>query len=721
MHNLTWNETTFLQDGQPVNMVSGEFHYFRVPRADWRKRLQLLKQAGGTTIATYIPWLIHEPVEGSFTFGGHDYDELDEFLTICAEEGVQVVARPGPYQYSELRYSGLPEWLCLNYPELLAKNLEGETFNIASISYMHPLFLQKAKAWFDAVCPILKRHTASRGGAIVAAQVDNEAMGVHMWSNGRWYDYNPDTFGFGREDGRWPQFLRRKYGAVEALSRAWESDVPSFAEAMPICRAPDTLGEARRVRDYERCYFEQVADYFVLLADWMRERGLDVPFVHNSPNPETNANYYEAVDKMGPDFLLGSDHYYTLDQTWPQNNPTPQYAIRNFMSLELLRNMGYPPTVFEMPSGSLSDWPPVVASDVKTAYLANAALGMQGWNYYIWTGGPNVPNTGSTTDIYDYGAPVGAFGEVRPMYYAQKAFHEKWSESGLAGSTLMTDLTVGYDREMPRAWCYAGLLGRGESVQRRSGGAGMDGPEVAWEATRQGLISTCLCAGVTPEMCDLERRMPDPAKPLALITSRVMARAAQEKLVQFLKAGGKLLFGPLVPMLDEELNPCTLLSDALGGLPQPVNANAHGMAIMDMAAVTNIMNNGALYASDLPKGAEKLAWDRNTGAALAYKMPAAGGTVVWLGLRWMQAKREHEAMLRALLAELGMTQPVVTHSNPNPFAVVRQGQAGPVCIVMNLYSSAMETDVTVCLDGKKSELGPMTLAPMEVKILPVAR
>ena len=91
------------------------------------------------------------------------------------------------------------------------------------------------------------------------------------------------------------------------------------------------------------------------------------------------------------------------------------------------------------------------------------------------------------------------------------------------------------------------------------------------------------------------------------------------------------------------------------------------------------------------------------------------------GMRWMQAKREHEAMLRALLAELGMTQPVVTHSNPNPFAVVRQGQAGPVCIVMNLYSSAMETDVTVCLDGKKSELGPMTLAPMEVKILPVAR
>lgn len=76
-------------------------------------------------------------------------------------------------------------------------------------------------------------------------------------------------------------------------------------------------------------------------------------------------------------------------------------------------------------------------------------------------------------------------------------------------------------------------------------------------------------------------------------------------------------------------------------------------------------------------------------------------------------------MLRALLGELGLSEPVVTRTNPNPFAVVRQGQQGPVCVVMNLYSSVMETEVTVRLDGKCVELGPLTLAPMEVKILPI--
>lgn len=54
--------------------------------------------------------------------------------------------------------------------------------------------------------------------------------------------------------------------------------------------------------------------------------------------------------------------------------------------------------------------------------MTNAALGMKGSNYYIYTGGPNIPGTGTTDDIYDYHAPIGAFGEVRETYESVKAF-----------------------------------------------------------------------------------------------------------------------------------------------------------------------------------------------------------------------------------------------------------------------------------------------------------
>ena len=47
---------------------------------------------------------------------------------------------------------------------------------------------------------------------------------------------------------------------------------------------------------------------------------------------------------------------------------------------------------------------------------------MKGSNYYIFTGGPNPPGAGNTTDLYDYDASIGANGEIRPLYKAQKAF-----------------------------------------------------------------------------------------------------------------------------------------------------------------------------------------------------------------------------------------------------------------------------------------------------------
>ena len=83
-----------------------------------------------------------------------------------------------------------------------------------------------------------------------------------------------------------------------------------------------------------------------LLAGWLREHGVDTPLTHNSGGPTMNANFLEIVEALGnKTFLLGSDHYYNLDQSWPQNNPTPQYAANIFASLEMLRLMGYPPTV----------------------------------------------------------------------------------------------------------------------------------------------------------------------------------------------------------------------------------------------------------------------------------------------------------------------------------------------------------------------------------------
>ncbi|MCL5996985.1 MAG: beta-galactosidase, partial [Chloroflexi bacterium] len=138
MEPITFDKDCYRIDGQPVYLYSGEFHYFRVPRADWRRRMQLFKEAGGNCIATYVPWLIHEPQEGNIVFGNvPPYRDLEGFLQTAREVGLYVIARPGPYQYSELKYDGLPGWLCENYPQLRAHTVDGKPFRTSSISYLH--------------------------------------------------------------------------------------------------------------------------------------------------------------------------------------------------------------------------------------------------------------------------------------------------------------------------------------------------------------------------------------------------------------------------------------------------------------------------------------------------------------------------------------------------------------------------------------------------------
>ena len=109
MKTLSFDEKTFRIDGKPVYLNSGEFHYFRVPKADWRKRMELLKSAGGNALATYIPWAVHEPEEGKFIFDrGDGITDLADFLECARDAGLYVIARPGPCAYSELVDNGLP-------------------------------------------------------------------------------------------------------------------------------------------------------------------------------------------------------------------------------------------------------------------------------------------------------------------------------------------------------------------------------------------------------------------------------------------------------------------------------------------------------------------------------------------------------------------------------------------------------------------------------------
>jgi len=60
----------FYWKNEPIKIISGAIHYFRVLPEYWKDRLLKLKAMGCNTVETYVPWNFHEPEEGKFNFDG---------------------------------------------------------------------------------------------------------------------------------------------------------------------------------------------------------------------------------------------------------------------------------------------------------------------------------------------------------------------------------------------------------------------------------------------------------------------------------------------------------------------------------------------------------------------------------------------------------------------------------------------------------------------------
>lgn len=158
MKQVTIRGQQFEQNGKPIRLLSGAMHYFRVVPEYWRDRLIKLKAMGLNTVETYVCWNLHEPRPGKFDFkGGLD---LAEYVRIAGELGLMVIVRPGPYICSEWDMGGLPSWL-LKDPNMRMR-------------CAYPPYLKACDRFFDALLPQLVPLQASRGGPIIAMQVENE-------------------------------------------------------------------------------------------------------------------------------------------------------------------------------------------------------------------------------------------------------------------------------------------------------------------------------------------------------------------------------------------------------------------------------------------------------------------------------------------------------------------------------------------------------------------
>ena len=90
-------EDNFYLNDKKVFLNSGEIHYFRIKRELWDKHLEAAKEAGLTTVSTYVPWAWHESEEDVFDFDGTSCPERDlkGWLQRCQAHGLTLHRKTG--------------------------------------------------------------------------------------------------------------------------------------------------------------------------------------------------------------------------------------------------------------------------------------------------------------------------------------------------------------------------------------------------------------------------------------------------------------------------------------------------------------------------------------------------------------------------------------------------------------------------------------------------
>lgn len=161
----------------------------------WREDLRRMKENGIFTIRiAEFAWSKLEPREGEFTF-----EFFDSFLDLAEEEGMKVIfgtptATP-------------PVWLTEKYPEVLNCRLDGTPFRHGMrrhYNYNSPVYRK--------LCSVIVEKAAEHYGqrpCIVGWQIDNEI------------NCEVDVFYSESDTAAFREFLKGKYGTLDALNEAW--------------------------------------------------------------------------------------------------------------------------------------------------------------------------------------------------------------------------------------------------------------------------------------------------------------------------------------------------------------------------------------------------------------------------------------------------------------------------------------------------------------------
>jgi beta-galactosidase len=707
---VTYKQKRFLIDGEPVLVLAGEIHYFRLKRHEWQSRLDRAKEAGLNTVATYIPWMWHETGDGSLDVTGRTRPERDlgAFLDLCIENGFHVIARPGPFTMAELKGEGVPRRVRRDHPEIVPTGWDGKEATTKTVDYLAPAYLKEVRRWYDAVIPVIAERKHRKGAhGVIACQLDNE-IGMLAWVSN-----SPDLTDHLLKD--FNGWLERTYG--DRLGDRYPFAGAPAEERDAAIRSPKNRGYAPALmHDLGAFMRGRFARYVDALREAAERNGLTgIPFLINIHGtgggrgdkfPIGISQLMETYSGK-PGMLSGSDFYLG---SLTVGNAVDLYLINAFM--DAVHDADQPLTVQEFDAGhadygdNLDNMSDMESGDLKSRLCL--AQGVKMINYYVFAGGRNPKldkpagdgndRIGITGERHGFSAPVDPEGRRNLSYEPLKETVRTVNGSAAALAAMHPEydgVTLGFVPDLYLTEYHPPESDRVAAMLTDLEGTRGFGP-------RGALSRGMLFGGFRYRAVDVQRAKLDPADVpvLALACAEHLAEDLQRKLVDYLEAGGRLLLSGRVPVADMADRKCTVLADALGLKPDKVLTDADRFFLSvtshGWAAPRAEIRVGKAQICAARRG-ETVLKEVSTGKGCGFDVRVGKGRAVVLTADYRTDLDFWLAALKALGAS-----PALTHSatDPGVFLLTTTDRDGGRVLHAFNVSAGYDQSFTVAENGK---------------------
>ncbi len=365
---IEWN-------GRPFVPVVGEIHYSRCPPADWDEAIRKMKTGGINVIATYVFWNMHEREAGIFDWTGNL--DLRRFVELCATNRLKAIVRVGPFCHGEVRNGGIPDWLY------------GMPFEIRS---NHPGYLHYVGRLYAQIGTQLQGLLFKDGGPVIGIQLENE------------YQHSAAPWEFGYPGS-----------ALEFTVADRDADV-TFIQITANSKVNRFAAEGR--------------DHLATLKRLALANGLDAPLF-----TATGWGNAAIVDRGSIPVTAGYPY-----PSWSAPAPSAFFLYKDLRAVPDYAPVSYDPKLYpsisaEMGGGMIPSFkrrPVVPPESLLPLITRTMGSGSNGIGYYMMHGGSNPTfdgrffneQAGGLARInYDYQAPIGEFGQLRPHFYTLRLMH----------------------------------------------------------------------------------------------------------------------------------------------------------------------------------------------------------------------------------------------------------------------------------------------------------